>query len=65
MKIGQKIREYRQATQMTQQEFADLAGMTRASVEAIENGRIENPGMETLIGIAKAMDVTIDDLVKE
>ena len=65
MKLGQKIREYRKAVNLTQEEFAELAGMTRASVEAIENGRIENPGMESLIGIAKAMEITLDELVKE
>ena len=65
MKIGQKIREYRQATKMTQAEFAELAGLTREQVNAIENEYNKNPGMESLIGIAKAMEITLDELVKE
>ena len=65
MKLGQKIREYRQATRMTQGEFAELAGLTREQVNAIENEYNKNPGMETLIALAKAMEITLDELVKE
>ena len=50
---------------MTQQEFAEAACLTREQVNAIENEYNKNPGMETLIGIAKAMDVSLDELVKE
>lgn len=65
MNIGEKIRIYRNQHGMIQADFAAKAGLTRASIEAIENGRIENPGLESLIGIAKAMGISIDELVRE
>jgi len=65
MKLPEKIKQYRIDHGLTQQEFADRGQLTRAVVEAIENERIENPGMDTLIGIAKAMEISIDELVKE
>jgi transcriptional regulator with XRE-family HTH domain len=65
MKLQEKIAEYRKANDLTQSEFAELGGLTREAVQAIENGRVENPGLETLLGIAKAMNISIDELVKE
>lgn len=65
MTIAEKIKAYREKHNITQTEFAEAGNMTRASVEAIENGRIENPGMESLISIAKAMNITLDELIKE
>ena len=65
MKLATKIIKYRKEQGLTQEEFANKGGLTRVSVSAIESGRIENPGMETLIGIAEAMEISIDELVKE
>jgi DNA-binding XRE family transcriptional regulator len=65
MKLSEKIKHYRIEHELTQQEFADRGQLTRAVIEAIENERIENPGMDTLIGIAKAMETGLDELVKE
>jgi len=65
MKLQEKIAEYRKANDLTQSEFAEIGGLTREAVQAIENGRVENPGLETLLGIAKAMNISIDELVKE
>jgi len=38
MTIGNKIRQFRANNAISQEQFAELAGMTRASVQAIENG---------------------------
>jgi transcriptional regulator with XRE-family HTH domain len=65
MKLAKKIIDYRQKHGITQEQFADKGGLTRVAISAIESGRIENPQMETLIGIAKAMETTIDELVSE
>jgi transcriptional regulator with XRE-family HTH domain len=65
MKLADKLLQYRKNHELTQKEFADKGGLTREAVQAIENGRVENPQMETLIGIAKAMETSIDELVAE
>mgnify|MGYP001120388918 CR=1 FL=1 len=63
MKLSDKILKYRKDNDLTQAEFGERGGLTREAVQAIENGRVENPGLETLVGIAKAMQITIDELV--
>jgi transcriptional regulator with XRE-family HTH domain len=64
MKLSERIKQYRRDNDLTQAEFAEKGGLTREAVQAIENGRVENPQMETLIGIAKAMGVSLDELVE-
>jgi len=65
MKLSEKITAFRKDNDLTQAQFADLGGLTRETVQAIENGRVENPGLETLLGIAKAMNITLDELAKD
>lgn len=48
---------------MTQQALADASGVNRAQIQAMESGRTGNPGVQTLIPLAKAMAVTLDELV--
>ena len=64
MKLSERIARYRKEHDLTQAEFAELGGLTREAVQAIENGRVDNPGLETLLGIAKAMNTDLDELVK-
>ena len=65
MTIGNKIKQYRTDNEISQEQFAELAGMTRAAVQAIETDRNDNPTLESLSAIARAMGITIDELVKE
>jgi len=65
MTIGNKIRQFRANNAISQEQFAELAGMTRASVQAIETERNDNPTLENLSAIAQAMGLTIDELVDE
>jgi len=65
MTIGSKIRQFRANNAISQEQFAELAGMTRASVQAIETERNDNPTLENLSAIAQAMGLTIDELVEE
>lgn len=37
--LGKRIREYRKAHRMTQEQFADLSGVSRNRISTIENGR--------------------------
>jgi transcriptional regulator with XRE-family HTH domain len=63
MTIGSKIKQFRANNAISQEQFAELAGMTRASVQAIETDRNENPTLDNLSAIAQAMGITIDELV--
>jgi len=60
--IGQNIRKIRSVKSLSQQGFADLFKITRASVGAYEEGRAE-PKTDTSIQIARYFKLTLDQLI--
>ncbi len=56
-----KIHVYRAAKRMTQQELADLVGVSRQTIIQLERNRY-NPSMLLAYSIAKVFHVTIEDL---
>ena len=56
-----KIHVYRATKRMTQQELADLVGVSRQTIIQLERNRY-NPSMLLAYSIAKTFDVTIEDL---
>jgi len=62
-RLGARIRELRLKRGLTQDEFADKAGLHRAQVGAFENGRM-NITLASLHLVAQTLDVRIVDLFK-
>ena len=60
-KFQSKIHVYRATRRMTQQELADLVGVSRQTIIQLERDRY-NPSMLLAYSIAKVFDVTIEDL---
>lgn len=60
-KFESKIHVYRATKRMTQQELADLVGVSRQTIMQLERNRY-NPSMLLAYNIAKVFDVTIEDL---
>lgn len=60
--MGKKIRTLREATNMTQKEFAKSIGMSPSAYGMIEQGRRE-PGREKLERIADKLNTTTDYLL--
>lgn len=56
-----KIHIYRATKRMTQQELAELVGVSRQTIMQLERNRY-NPSMLLAYGIAKVFGVTIEDL---
>lgn len=56
-----RIHVYRATKRMTQQELADLVGVSRQTVMQLERNRY-NPSMLLAYSIAKVFDVAIEDL---
>ncbi len=56
------IRERREAAGLNQRELARRTGLTPEYLNAIERGP-RRPGVLTLVRIARALGVTIDDLI--
>lgn len=61
--LSQRIRRLMRRRRMTAAELADAAGITSASVYLILNGKKSNPTLQSLRGIASALDVQVGQLV--
>lgn len=62
IKIAIKIRLERTKRGISQEKLAELAGMNKNSIGAIERG-YSSPTIDTLEKIAKALDIAFLDLV--
>ena len=56
-----KIHVYRATKRMTQQELAELVGVSRQTIMQLERNRY-NPSMMLAYSISKIFDVTVEDL---
>lgn len=62
--IGKNIKKYREKAQISQDKLSKLADISANTVAKLELEESSNPTIETLQKIAKALNVTIDDLIK-
>ena len=58
-RVGNNIKELRTKLVLTQAQLADLVGVARVSIVAIENGRFL-PTIETALQISNALGVPIE-----
>lgn len=59
-----RLKSARTVKNLSQQQLADIVGVSRQTVNAIENGDY-NPTINLCIAICKALDKTLDDLFWE
>ena len=59
-----KVKSARAAKDSSQQELADIVGVSRQTIAAIEKGDY-NPTINLCIKLCKALDKTLDDLFWE
>ncbi len=59
-----KLKAARAAKDLSQQALADIVGVSRQTVNAIEKGDY-NPSINLCISICKVLDKTLDDLFWE
>ena len=63
LEFAERLKRYRKAKNLTQQELADLLGVSNKSVSRWESGGY--PDVATLGPLARALGVTVDDLLGE
>ncbi|HAN76370.1 MAG TPA: transcriptional regulator, partial [Bacteroidales bacterium] len=61
--FGHNIKKIRTVKNLSQQAFADMFNLKRASVGAWEEGRAE-PKLDTMAEIAEAFEISLDTLVR-
>ena len=59
-----KLKSARAAKDLSQQELADIVGVSRQTINAIEIGNY-NPTIKLCVAICKALDKTLDELFWE
>ena len=65
--MGFRVKEIREARNMTQEELERKSGISRQTISAIENGKVK-PGdvkVGTLMALASALNTTIDSIFFE
>ena len=60
--MGYKIRDIRKNKKMSQQELEKKSGVSRGTISALETGKERATSTKTLMKIAGALEVTIDEL---
>lgn len=63
--IGKNIKRYRQNKGLSQDKLSKLADLSLNTVVKIELDESPNPTIETIQKIAKALEVSVDDLLKK
>ncbi len=62
--IGGRIRSLRTERQITLPTLAERSGLSKGLISKLENEEASNPSLETLHKIAKALDVTLGDILE-
>ena len=62
--ISKNIKKLRKAKDLSQDKLSRLADVSHATIIKIESGGIQSPTMDTAQKIAKALGVSLDDLMK-
>lgn len=63
-KIGENIRKLRQQKKISQDRLSKRADLALNTIVKIETGESPNPTLGTLQKIAKALDISLDKLIK-
>ncbi len=64
MDIASRLKELRAAAKMSQQYLAAKSGLSISVITKMEAGKNRDPRAATLVAIAAALGVTLDELVK-
>jgi len=63
--LAKNIKKLRNVKNLSQEKLARLADVANNTIIKMESGENKNPTLETLTSVAKALDVSIDDLINE
>ena len=61
-RLSRAVKAERERLQLTQQQLADRAGVSYATVRKIEGEEIHHPGFFTIADIARVLDLPLEDL---
>jgi len=62
--LANNIKRLREAKGLSQEKLARLADVANNTLIKMESGENQNPTLDTLKKVSKALDVIVDDLIK-
>jgi len=62
--LSKNIKKLREDKGLSQEKLARLADVANNTLIKMESGENQNPTLETLKKVAKALEVSVDDLIK-
>ena len=62
--IAQNIKKIRKKKDISQDRLSKLADVAYNTIIKIESGAIQNPSIDTVKKISKALETSVDDLIK-
>lgn len=62
--LANNIKKLREAKGLSQEKLARLADVANNTLIKMESGENQNPTLDTLKKVAKALNVSVDDLIK-
>lgn len=62
--ISENIKKLRAKLGLTQDDLAKKADIKYSTLMKVESGTVNKPSVQTMAKIAKALDVSIEDLIK-
>lgn len=64
VKVGERIKYWRQKLGITQDALSKRADIPLSTISKIESGSVNKPTIQTIMSIAKGLDISIDDLME-
>lgn len=64
MTAGQRIKKYREDKGISKYRLAKLSGISEGAISLIESGKRKEPTVDTLLKIARALDISAWELIK-
>ena len=61
--LANRVQRRMDELDMSQADLARKTGMTTANIAYIVNGKTQDPRLSTVIALARALGITLDDLV--
>lgn len=61
--LAKKVKQLREKLGLSQEKLARLANVSNNTIINIEAGKQDNPTIDTLKKVAKALDIPVEDLI--
>ncbi|MFC1485389.1 helix-turn-helix domain-containing protein [bacterium] len=62
--LSENVKKYRKLKGWSQQKLADKAKISYNALTKLEQGKAKHPTIQTVVKIANALGVSVDELVK-